>query len=177
MKLFFTSDSHFGHFSIMKNCKRPFKSVEEMDEIIINNWNSVVGSGDLVYHLGDVAYRNSRSLTHYIERLNGRKVLIPGNHDIISPEIMTPGYFSAIFSGYHKMVFNGKTIVLCHYPMRSWEGSCHGTWHLHGHSHGKMAPYGMSFDVGVDAHNFMPWSFDEVVERMKYIKESFKQKS
>lgn len=74
MTVFLISDTHFGHANIIKYAGRPFDSVEEMNEAMVDNWNSVVKQGDKVYHLGDVTM-NSKSLD-ILSRLNGRKVLI-----------------------------------------------------------------------------------------------------
>ena len=85
MSAFVTADTHFGHSKSLTFIRpdgenlRPFDSVEEMDEHMINNWNRVVNKGDTVYHLGDVVIpRPSLSI---LERLNGRKILVRGNHD------------------------------------------------------------------------------------------------
>ncbi len=80
--IFFTSDTHFGHERIIELAKRPFKSVEEMDDAMISRWNSVVGKADTVYHLGDYSlYHRKDTLKKLRERLNGKIILIAGNHD------------------------------------------------------------------------------------------------
>lgn len=78
--IFLISDTHFSHTNIIKYCNRPFKDVEEMNEIIINKWNSVVKENDIVYHLGDFALYNAE-LKKLVNRLNGKIYLIRGNHD------------------------------------------------------------------------------------------------
>ena len=79
-RCYFTSDTHFGHANIIKFCNRPFKNVEEMNQKLIENWNSVVGPNDLVFHLGDFAF-GGQPLWRYIrEQLNGNIILIKGNH-------------------------------------------------------------------------------------------------
>jgi len=80
MSIFFTSDTHFGHENIIKYCKRPFKDAAEMDKVLIRNWNRVVGPNDLVYHLGDFAVGGGPA-GPYLDQLNGRIILIHGNHD------------------------------------------------------------------------------------------------
>ena len=79
--IFFTSDTHFGHTNIMKYCKRPFETVEEMDQTIIDNWNSVVRPEDIVFHLGDFGFCGSLRLREIVDQLNGKIYLITGNHD------------------------------------------------------------------------------------------------
>ena len=80
-KVYFTSDTHFGHENIIKWCRRPYSSVEEMNEKLIENWNSVVGPDDIVFHLGDFAFGGSGLWKEVLSRLNGKKYLIIGNHD------------------------------------------------------------------------------------------------
>lgn len=150
---FFTADTHLGHDNIIKYCNRPFSSVEEMDETIIKNWNSVVSKTDTVYHLGDFSFRDPLI---YLRRLNGNIVHIEGNHD---------KKFLEKFDRIYKMktiVIDKITIVLCHFAMRVWEKSHFNSWHCYGHSHGELESYGKSYDVGVDNNNFSPVSFEEL---------------
>ncbi len=83
MARFWTSDTHFGHEGILRfePVNRPFATVEEMNEVLVERWNAVVGPQDMVYHLGDVAMGKIADSLPVMSRLNGRKVLIPGNHD------------------------------------------------------------------------------------------------
>ena len=155
---------HLGHKNIIKYSDRPFKSVEEMDTEIINRFNSVVKSDDTVYDLGDLCLSN---FNVYKYRFNGTLIRIKGSHDrdIKEPRMMvvTP---ENLFDEYR----NPISITLCHYAMRSWERSHYATWHLYGHHHGKLPPYGLSFDVGVDCWNFYPVSLDQVKEKMATLK-------
>ena len=156
---FFTSDTHFGHANIIKYCDRPFANVEQMNQRIIDNWNSKVSAGDTVFFLGDFCFGDPND---YIPQLNGKIIFIKGSHD---PKIDAPYMFVYKTS---KVKENGhrKTIVLCHYAMRSWETSHYGAWHLFGHHHGKLPPYGLSFDVGVDCWDYYPLSLEEVQQQM-----------
>jgi calcineurin-like phosphoesterase family protein len=165
MNVFFTSDTHFGHKTLVRKGYRPFATIEEHDETIIENWNMRVSRGDWVYHLGDFAFSNSPE--QYLERLNGHKVLITGNHDK-NPRLrhgwdeIHPFLERTFMDG-----FCDRYIVMCHYAMRVWNKSHYGSWHLFGHSHGTCPPWSRSFDVGVDCHNFTPLSLSEVSEIMK----------
>lgn len=165
---FFTSDTHFGHANIIKYCNRPFQNVAEMNETLIARWNEVVKPGDYVYHLGDFCFGD---FGRYFNRLNGIISFIEGNHDRQARANKNA------FHSYHKLLETrvfGQEIVLCHYSMEVWNKSHHGAWHLYGHSHGTLKdnPNRLSFDAGVDCHNFYPLSFEQVKAIMD--KKSFK---
>lgn len=79
--IYFIADTHFYHENIIKYCNRPFKNSKQMNEYIVNKWNSVVTKDDIVYHLGDVGFGSTDELKELVGRLNGTKILIRGNHD------------------------------------------------------------------------------------------------
>lgn len=159
---FFTADQHWGHTNILRLCNRPFYSVDEMNEVMIAKWNARVGLKDVVYHLGDFAWKNRAAW--FRSRLHGTIWLIQGNHDgTINPS--RDGFVSA---RQMNIIEIGDThIVLCHYPLEEWEGAFRGYWHLHGHCHGRARIAERRLDVGVDAWDFQPVAFDEIKERMK----------
>lgn len=181
MKLFFTADTHFNHTNIIKYCARPFTSTEEHDETLINNYNSVVGKNDTVYHLGDLAFFkckhalfDNKKYIDLINRLNGQILFIWGNHDkdliYFHKNISEKLGKKIIFLGhYHKLKFNNEKIILGHYAYRVWDCSHHGSWNLYGHSHGTLPddPHARAIDVGVDCHNYYPIEFNEVREIMQ----------
>jgi calcineurin-like phosphoesterase family protein len=161
----FSSDTHFGHYNILNFCKRPFASIEEMDEILIERWNNRVKPNDIIYHLGDVAW-GSNGIIQYVPKLNGQIILIKGNHDRIHHD--NAGLFKEVHPGFLNIkVSNHELIVLCHFSMRVWDRSHYNSWHLYGHSHGMLPPEGKSWDVGVDANNYAPVSLDEIRQIMK----------
>ena len=173
---FFTADHHFNHAGIIEHCNRPFKNVWSMNEFLIEGWNSVVGNGDLVYHVGDFAWGQGKGfgikgVEEILGALNGQIILIPGSHD--KPARKLAHRFVKI-SPLEEITENGQLIVLCHYAMRVWRGSHYGqSWHLYGHSHGRLPGIGLSMDVGVDTkEGFLPYSFDEIAEIMKIKKET-----
>jgi len=164
----FIADPHFGHANIINLCNRPFSNVEEMDETMVDNWNSVVHDRDTVRVLGDFAFRCDPSYAQKIfNRLKGHKHLIIGNHDRIAKSLT--GWES--MHDLADISVEKQRIIMCHYPLRAWDGAFRGSWMLHGHCHNKLAPYYKSFDVGVDGHNFTPWTFDEVREHMKNLQD------
>src|SRR5260370_31484271 len=108
MAFFFTSDTHLDHGNVITYCKRPFVSVDEMNEQMIYRWNYRVKSGDTVYHLGDFHMGKRERVAPLRERLNGRIILVRGNHDR-SPKVMRECGFDDV---YHYMLFSDPASVL-----------------------------------------------------------------
>jgi calcineurin-like phosphoesterase family protein len=166
--VFFVSDTHFGHEKILELDKRPFDSIEEHDQFIIDGWNDVVKPHYTVFHLGDFAFRNERPPEWYTERLNGNITLILGNHDEKCRGFRTyPFLFTAVLPSYHEVRMFKKRLTLCHYSMRTWRGAWAGHWHLHGHSHGTLPRRPGSLDVGVNVVGYRPISFAEVRQKIE----------
>lgn len=135
-----------------------------MDETIIKNWNSKVGSNDLVYVLGDFSMSKDRfKIQRYFNTLKGRKILIKGNHD---NKVTLNLNWVNIYDQY-EFKYDDNLIVLNHYAMRVWNKSHFNSWHLYGHSHGRLPGVGKSFDIGVDCWNFTPLSYEEVKKEME----------
>lgn len=163
--IWFTSDTHFCHHNIIRFCGRPFSSVEEMDEVLIQNWNSVVKPGDLVYHLGDVFMGPStQDKHHYIMgRLSGSKRLIVGNHDDI-PYLSSGGWFQKVMMW---RVWHDKPIVFSHVPIH--QDSIQerildaGGLNVHGHTHEKGSPKGPYKSVCVELTNYTPVNLEELI--------------
>lgn len=152
--IYFTSDTHFGHSKVIDFCNRPFSSVEEMDETLIQNWNKTVGKKDTIYHLGDFSFKPEK----YVSRLNGTIILIMGGHDRINK---VKNLFSDVFQS-KTIKYNKNIIVLSHFCYRVWDRSHYNSWHLYGHSHGSLPPIGKSMDVGVDCNNFTPVLINQI---------------
>lgn len=151
----FTSDEHFFHSNIIKHCNRPFESVLEMNEEIIKRHNEVVGENDEVIHCGDFAWKSSFAhVQKIIEKLNGNHIFLKGSHDRWLKE-------THCHEIWEKMI-DGQYIVCCHYAMRTWPRSNYGSFQLHGHSHGTLEPLKNQMDVGVDANDFYPVSFEQI---------------
>lgn len=193
-KIWFTSDTHWGHFNVIKYCNRPFTSVEEMDETLIENWNKAVGITDTVYHLGDVSLGLS-PVELISPRLNGIKKLVPGNHDHCFPAHpknkkrakTEPEYFKKVYEsvGWEVLPISLITefpglgrVWLNHFPYENQEAGYtlkysqyrlvnDGLLLLHGHSHSSTPLKGNQIDVGVDAFNLTPVSLDAIVELVK----------
>jgi len=164
--VYFSADYHFSHRNIIRYCNRPFSSIEEMNQTIIDNVNSVVGAKDTLYFLGDWCMGGSDKIKSFREQINSNHLkMVLGNHD----KGIKPGTLFESVKDIDEYKCNGIHIVMCHYAFRSWKNSCHGSYHIFGHSHNTLPNYGLSFDCGIDGHNFMPWSLDEVVEKMNII--------
>lgn len=169
MKIWLTADTHIGHANIITYCKRPFSSVEEHDEAIIHNWNSLVARNDTVYHLGDFMFsREHLPIMDTIRRLNGNIVLVRGNHDddrLFRREDEKGNNAISLLRGYHpagqlEIKLDHEKYFLNHYPMRSWNARHHGRLHFFGHVHtspeNPFVPEKNSYDVGVDGNNYAP---------------------
>lgn len=170
-RTWFTADSHFGHRGILKHCAKTrgrFAFVEEMDVALIDAWNSRVGPHDTVYHLGDVSFHRAEQTAYILYHLRGRIHLIRGNHDRLGDEMVVRRFMTV--NDYQKISIDGQKVVLCHYPLLTWDGAHRGSWMLHGHSHGGLrAPMTTRLDVGVDARpsgDLSPWSWEEVQDAL-----------
>jgi calcineurin-like phosphoesterase family protein len=179
----FTSDTHFGHANIIRYSNRPFKSVEEMDDVLIKNINQLVQPNDTLWHLGDFCFgpRDKdgfvRVAANYRKRINCQKViLIHGNHDpdpysYRQEEREKADAFMKLFYEHYPMrrtTILKQKMHLCHYSFRVWDKSHGGAWNLYGHSHGSLPddPNAKAFDCGVDCHNYKPLSFHDVAAIM-----------
>lgn len=158
MKRYFTSDLHFGHENIIKYCNRPFSNAAEMDEVLISNWNSTVNPEDEVYIIGDVFFCHAARAHEILDQLNGKLVLLLGNHDEV---IANHGHLKRrfrILPELHFERYGDRHIQMCHYPMLSWNMSFHGSFMLHGHVHSNTPTDSENrrYDVGVDANGYRP---------------------
>lgn len=174
---FFTSDTHFGHANIIRFCNRPFQNVEEMNEVLIENWNKVVSKDDTVFHLGDFAFGGSNVWKSIIPRLNGHINLIIGNHDRKNLRQGYMSYFDMVVPQL-QIEIEDNSIYLNHYPFLCYGGSYRGVWQLFGHVHSGPGADGLDisrlrvllptqYDVGVDNNNFTPISYREVKNKIE----------
>lgn len=168
-KIWFIADTHFNHESILKHCKRPFANVEEMNEKIIENWNNLVAKNDRIYIIGDFAFSNHAK---FLDKLKGKKHLIKGNHDEASQAVYSR--FESV-SQIKRIEIEKHSFILCHYPMRTWEDCHKGSIELYGHCHGRSETFNLSFDVGVDTHDFKPYSYEEIMTMVRTREEEMKK--
>lgn len=174
--IWFTSDWHLNHANIIKYDKRPFESVEHMNDEIISRCNQVVQPDETLYYLGDFAFALNGKIEPVIEfrrRINCINIhFILGNHDHIiqkhASSLISHGIFLSISDVFY--VNSCKpTVFLSHYAHRVWDKSHHGRYHLYGHSHHTLPedPASRSFDVGVNGWGYYPISFDTVKVKME----------
>ena len=180
VKIWFTSDTHFGHQNILRFCERPFVSVEEMDNTIIERWNLKVGKDDIVFHLGDFAFATNKRWQDLISLLNGKIYLILGNHDITRwPGTYTMQLFDRVENQMMLKIDNKYKVYLNHFPFLCYDGTYRNpedcTIQLHGHVHERTGGIGKDdqrlqyrfpyqYDVGVDNNNFYPISWEEILK-------------
>jgi calcineurin-like phosphoesterase family protein len=165
-RTWFTADFHLGHSNIIQYCNRPFAHTTEMDAAILARLNAVVKAEDELYYLGDFCMGGPKVALAYRERIRCRRIyFILGNHDRVIPKIADQ--FTWVKELAEVTVRNHR-IVLCHYAMRTWHQAARGAWHLYGHSHGNLPPLdgSRSLDVGVDTHDFQPYSFEDLRGRL-----------
>jgi calcineurin-like phosphoesterase family protein len=150
--------------------------MDEMNTVLVERWNNVVTDADIVYHLGDFTPGALSQFTKWVSRLNGNLRILPGNmdrlwlkHFVTSEKVQVIAPLVSLEFSELGTVEQPQVIVLCHYSMQVWDRSNHGSWHLFGHTHGKLRGIGMSFDVGVDCTDFVPLSLGEVAEKMTHL--------
>jgi len=179
MKYWFISDTHFGHFNIIRYTSRPFKSLEQMDNTLIRKWNSRVKPEDIIFVIGDFCFKNSSgkkgegikvSASYWEKRLNGKIIHIQGNHD---KNNSTKTIIQKLVISY-----GGKRINLVHRPEFAdknydinFTGHVHNKWEI------KRMRIEEGFtdciNVGVDVWDFMPVTFEEIYKRYrKWLKEN-----
>lgn len=188
----FVSDTHFTHARINELAERPFATVDEMNAAIVENWNRVVKPSDQVWHLGDVGMGQLARFRPLLQRLNGRKHLIAGNHDEVWPghreahqhQRTWLQVFDSIQPFARKKIC-GQRVMLSHFPY--WGGGDHteverypdyrlpdtGAWLLHGHTHSTVRVHRRMINVGVEANNYTPVSINEIVRLIEAAPEGY----
>ena len=170
MSKYYISDLHLFDKDILKSAKRPHKNLKEMHTDIIIKWNKKVSTNDTVYILGDIGrprnYKEKIEMIQILKSLNGKKVLIVGNHD---REIIRDSRFKKCFVAikeYYRILDSRKRVILFHFPIEDWEGKTKGTIHLHGHIHKKnINSIKNRYHIGCDNHNFTPVSLNDLLKK------------
>jgi len=172
MKTFFISDTHFGHKNILKlseeHYPRPFRSVDEMDKVLIKNWNAVVSKNDVVFHLGDFSFCAFDKTQSIFNRLNGRIHLLMGNHCKHRSE----NWFKKVgfYQVYKYPVCYNNYLWLSHEPMPLDNQSMYINIHGHIHSPGRMKQYddiisaNNHINVCVELINYTPILLENLIQ-------------
>ena len=169
MNTYFSSDTHYFHDNIIKYCNRPFLSADEMNQTMLKRWNDVVGPDDIAVHVGDISAGlkgRTSDLERVIGQLNGRKILVRGNHDHQTNEWYLSAGFLRVFDH-----VNLGGVLLTHYPLQelvqqiddlSVLGNVEHV--IHGHVHRTDIPeFEMHYNVAADRNDFTPISLEKAV--------------
>ena len=164
---FFVADYHFDHANIITYCNRPFKSVPEMNEIMLQRYNETIHNDSTVFFLGDLAFgRGARSNLWWLKQLKGNIIFIKGNHDNGLTAKNVPNFYN------EEYVLDTEfgPIELTHYPIPRIYGPI-GNWNIHGHHHNSLPdlyplvnPKNKSINVGVELIDYRPISFTRIKE-------------
>ena len=187
---FFTSDLHIGHSNVMEYSNRPFRDLEHMHQALINNYNACVPDDGICYFLGDMGLCSSNTLSDFISKLNGTKVLILGNHDKKMNAMYKAGFDVVLYAG--RLRICGEDVTMSHCPLmgvyrenvegmkgsvagENWHGESresrkqysyenYGQFHLSGHTHKtpKERTLGRQMDVGIDGNGYRPVSISKI---------------
>lgn len=164
-RVFLISDLHLDHTNIIRYCNRPFYSKEEMNKVLVSNWNAVIGTSDLVFFLGDLTLGPKHHTTDYwLSKLNGRKFFIHGNHDadLVTKAVEVPNHYFIKFKEY--------SFMLTHKPIRPayWNG-----WIVHGEVHNNHLdkhPFinyaEKTINVSVEVIDYKPILIDRIISEI-----------
>lgn len=133
MKQLYIADWHYDHKNCIKFDNRPFFSRSEMNQTLVDRWNSVVSDEDVVYVLGDMFWCGAEMAIQVLDKLNGAKILVKGNHDRVSGPEMASRFASIV--DYLEIKDGDRDVVLCHYPIPCFKNHFYGWYHLYGHVH------------------------------------------
>lgn len=169
--IYYISDLHLGHSNIINICNRPYSDVKQMDEDLINKWNNKVKKSDTVYFLGDFSMKLSNEKSfEYLKRLNGIKYFIKGNHDKNSflKEAKGKGLIQDYFDSYKEINDKGRFVILCHYPLVTWNGMYRNSFHIYGHVHQNIVePISRRYCACVEITNYEPVTLNELIQNQE----------
>lgn len=160
---YFTSDYHWGHANVLQYDARPFETIKEHDETIVENHNKIVRPTDHLWFLGDLSLGDLAKAEEMLRGMNGVKHFIKGNHD--HKHTVKLYERCGIYHGEQiTIIIDSQKIILNHCRMYVWPNSHRGSWNIHGHSHGTLdkAPWGKTMDVCIHTRGYYPLSFAEI---------------
>lgn len=160
---YFASDYHWDHTNVLKYDERPFVTIEDHDKYIVECHNKIVRPTDHFWFIGDLSLGDLKEAELKLRDMNGIKHFIKGNHD--HDETIDIYKRCGIYHGEQvTIVIDGQKIILNHCRMYVWPNSHHGSWNVHGHSHGTLnkIPWGKCIDVGINIRDYYPLSFPTI---------------
>lgn len=162
--IWFISDTHFQHANVIKYSSRPFKDADEMDQYMIDKWNSVVSPEDTIYHLGDFALTSRGKMGEIMTQLNGEKILKLGNHDRAGVSFFLRLGFKEVFK--KRSIIFDDTFILSHAPLTDEERG--SRWNISGHTHNNT-PFiqGRTINVSVEQIDYTPIDLEYIRELVK----------
>jgi calcineurin-like phosphoesterase family protein len=184
VNIFFSGDNHFEHDNIRRYCNRPFSSVEEMNEELVRRHNVLVKPEDVVIDVGDFSL-DTRVVQPFLKRLNGRRILIAGNHDSCHPCHRRFEKWNRIYREWGfievllamELKIGDQIVRIEHFPYSGdhteteryteFRPKDDGRWLLHGHIHEIRLKEGRQINVGVDQWAYAPVSFEEIADLIK----------
>ncbi len=175
--IYFTSDSHYSHFNICSgtskwpnlfNCRK-FDTIEQMNQVIVDNINNKVSEDDILYHLGDWSFGSVYNVISFRKQIKCKNIhLFLGNHDkhIRKNKDNIQSFFLSV-QDYGEITIENQRMILMHYPIASWSGINRGSWMSFGHCHSKYQGQGKTLDVGIDNYyklfgSYSPFSYEEI---------------
>lgn len=186
-KIWWGADFHLGHggkdgkSGVLTMCKRPFADIEEHNAALIANWNADVGEEDTVFDLGNFCFGNWKRFAYFVSQLNGKIKLVPAiEHDWMylrdfkevrsktGQVVELMQRIEVIFVPHPFKIAPTLAIVMSHTAQLTWYCSHYGSWHLYGHSHGRLHhPSDFAIDVGVDTNKYHLYSLSTLAKLVK----------
>lgn len=166
--IYFTSDLHLGHKSIIKFCKRPF-TYEQQNETIINNYNKIIKDDDIVFILGDIFWKSNKENLEWFKKLKGKKYIIKGNHDCSNIISKIDKYVEGVYPAL-EIEIDKQKIYLSHYKIIDCPNSI---INIHGHLHSKSKNIvdRKTYDCGIDGNNYKPVHYSYIINKIKNYKQ------
>lgn len=175
MSWYFTSDLHFSHKNLIlgtsewsdKSRCRPFNTIEDHDNTLIENINSIVNENDILIHAGDFAFGGKLNIPKFRNMIKCKNIYTCiGNHDQHLVD-----YYKSLFTDVQyrfNFYFGKQHVIVDHYSLNVWENNNKNSWMLFGHSHQSLdvSNCGKTLDIGAEGHNYKPWTFEQIKEYM-----------
>ena len=185
-RVFWTSDTHYAHKNMcrgisrwnrddeeyFRSATRDFNTLQEMNDVIVNNINDTVGEDDILFHSGDWSFGGYDNIIEFRSRIKCKNIhLVLGNHDesyIQTNYHDVQSMFSSVVDKYMiDLQFEGKEYIIHmdHYPVTSWYKLNKGSYMLFGHCHSSIKGPGRTMDIGMDSRKeFKPYHFSEIIQ-------------